>query len=221
MAPLAAPPAAAVVLPAPSNAGYDDDRRASEAVPVFRTRAQRLAVGLVLVLAGLSGRASPAEAAPRAARRLVVTYAPIVMLRAQKTPPCETSEEQYAPPTSVPAVLGNPRVRLLIHTVHGMQVVKRAPTAADIAGRGENAYLDLPGSPLRGGCKYARDFAELKRAGRAPAPSGGSRTPGTGGNGRPATTTGRPVRPRRLCGVSRFRGWMERAPRAPRSPAAR
>jgi hypothetical protein len=169
MAPLAAPPAAAVVLPAPSNARYDDKRRASEAVPVVLTRARRFAVGLVLLLAGLSGAPSPAEAAPTAARRLVDTYAPVVMLRAQENAPCDTSEEQYAPPTSVGAVLGNPRVRLLIHNAQGTRVVKRAPTAADIAGRGEDAYLDLPGSPLRGGCKYARDFAELKRAGRAPA----------------------------------------------------
>ena len=141
----------------------------SEPVPVFRTKARRFSVGLVVLVAGLSWAGSPAEAAPSAARRLVDAYAPIVMLRAQNNAPCDTSEEQYAPPTSVRAVLGNPRVRLLIHHSRGTYVVKRAPTAADIAGRGEDAYLDLPASPLRGGCKYARDFAGLRRAGRAPA----------------------------------------------------
>jgi hypothetical protein len=141
----------------------------SDGVPVFRIRARRVAGVFVVLLAGLSWVVSPAEAGPSAARRLVDTYAPIVMLRAQKNPPCDTSEEQYAPPTSVRAVLGNPRVRLLIRHARGTHPVKRAPTAADIAGGGENAYLDLPGSPLRAGCKYARDFVALRRAGRAPA----------------------------------------------------
>jgi hypothetical protein len=124
---------------------------------------------VLALLAGLSLVVPPAEAGPSAARRLVDTYAPIVMLRAQRDAPCDTSEEQYAHPTSVDAVLGNPRVRLLVRDARGTHAVKRAPTAADIAGRGENAYLDLPASPLRAGCKYARDFAALRRAGRAPA----------------------------------------------------
>jgi hypothetical protein len=73
------------------------------------------------------------------------------------------------PPTSVDLVLGNPRVRLLGHSSRGTRVIKRAPTAADLAGRGTNYYLDRPGNPLEPGCAYARDFAALRRAGHAPA----------------------------------------------------
>lgn len=48
------------------------------------------------------------------------------------------------------------------------QFVKRAPTAADIAGKGKSWYLDLPGSALSPRCRYARDFRAIRRAGRAP-----------------------------------------------------
>jgi hypothetical protein len=48
-------------------------------------------------------------------------------------------------------------------------IKQRAPTAADVAGRNEGVYLDLPGSPLSPGCKYAKDYARLKKAGKAPA----------------------------------------------------
>ena len=44
-----------------------------------------------------------------------------------------------------------------------------APTAADIAGRGEDYYLDLPGKTLEPGCTYARDYARIEKAGKAPA----------------------------------------------------
>jgi Vacuolar protein sorting-associated protein 62 len=135
----------------------------------LRGRGRSLVVMAATVLAALSSLASPADAAPSAAQRLVDTYSPIVMTRAQRDPPCDSSEEQYGPPTSVDAVLGNPRVRLLEHDARGTQVIKRVPTAADLAGLGSTYYLDLPGSPLEPGCKYARDFAALRRAGHTPA----------------------------------------------------
>ena len=135
----------------------------------LRGRGRSLVAMAATVLAALSSLASPADAAPSAARRLVDTYSPIVMTRAQRDPPCDSSEEQYGPPTSVDAVLGNPRVRLLEHDARGTQVIKRVPTAADLAGLGSSYYLDLPGSPLEPGCKYARDFAALRRAGHTPA----------------------------------------------------
>jgi hypothetical protein len=113
--------------------------------------------------------APPAAASLSAAQRLVDTYSPIVMMRAQDNGPCDNEEEQYSPPTSVDVTLGNPRVRLLFHDSRGTRVIKRAPTAADLAGKGPGYYLDLPGNPLEPGCTYARDFAGLRRAGRAPA----------------------------------------------------
>ena len=53
-------------------------------------------------------------------------------------------------------VLGNPRVTLLRY-VGGEDVrVKDAPTAAEIAGLGDDYYLDLPGDPLSAGCTYGQ-----------------------------------------------------------------
>ena len=129
---------------------------------------------LLCLLAALACMASPAGAATTnasasAAQQLADRYVPIVMMRAQRNGLCDTSEEQYAPPTSVNAVLGNPRVRLLTHDSRGTRVIKRAPIAADLARQGKDAYLDLPGTPLDPGCTYATDFAALRRAGRAPA----------------------------------------------------
>jgi hypothetical protein len=109
------------------------------------------------------------ELLPPAAQRLAQAYAPIAMLREQQDPPCDTSEEQYQP-TAVEAVLGNPAVELTREVPGRGQVpVKEAPTAADIAGLGKGYHLDLPGDPLGNTCVYAKDFRELKRAGRAPA----------------------------------------------------
>jgi hypothetical protein len=67
-----------------------------------------------------------AAAAIGAAQRLADKYAPIVMMRAQQHALCDSSEEQFWPPTSVEVVLGNPTVRLLRRAA-GTHVVKRAP----------------------------------------------------------------------------------------------
>jgi hypothetical protein len=135
----------------------------------------RVAAALAAVLASVASvafvapDAGQATAPPTPAQQLVSKYTPIVMVRAQNNGPCDNSEEQYRPPTSVDAVLGNPRVRLLEHDSHGTRVIKPAPTAADLANRGPSYYMDLPGNPLNAGCRYARDFASLRRGGRAPA----------------------------------------------------
>ncbi len=128
-----------------------------------------LALGAALGLAVLACAATPAQASTSPAQQLANAYAPIVMMRAQLQPPCDTGEEQFWPSTSVDAVLGNPRVRLMRHGARGTRVIKRAPTAADLAGLGPGYYLDLPGNPLNPGCTYARDYGALRRAGRAPA----------------------------------------------------
>lgn len=100
-------------------------------------------------------------------QRLVRAYSPIVMLRAQEDPPRNTAEEQYEP-TTVDTVLGNPRVKLVREGRAGPRQVARAPTASDIAGLGSDYHLDLPGNPLEPGCTYARAFAAIRKAGRAP-----------------------------------------------------
>jgi hypothetical protein len=120
-----------------------------------------LALLALLCLPATAGASSPDQ-------RLIDTYAPITMLREEQSPPCETSAEQYEP-TSVSTVLGNPAVELKRVEEDGSEVpIKKGPTAADIAGLGSNFHLDLPGDPLGDTCVYARDFAKLKREGKAP-----------------------------------------------------
>jgi hypothetical protein len=132
--------------------------------------AGRAASGILISVVLLMCCVAPsASASDTATQRLVDAYAPIVMMRAQHDGVCNTSEEQYGPPTTVDVVLHNPRVRLLQHVGRHMVEVTQSPSAADLAGRNEDFYLDLPGNPLRPGCTYARDFAAVRRAGGAPA----------------------------------------------------
>jgi hypothetical protein len=123
----------------------------------------------MIATAALLGLPIPAGAETAGpAQRLIETYAPITMLREEQDPPCETTAEQYEP-TSVSTVLGNPSVRLQRVEEDGKEVlVKRGPTAADIAGLEDPYHLELPGDPLGDTCVYARDFAKLKREGKAP-----------------------------------------------------
>ncbi|HET9592845.1 MAG TPA: hypothetical protein VFP17_08015, partial [Solirubrobacterales bacterium] len=124
-------------------------------------RARRL---VLLGIAALAIAASPARAATSseaAAQKLAAKYVPIAMLREQTDPPCNTSEEQYQP-TSVDAVLGNPTVTLTHELPDGaLEAVKRAPSAADIAGLREGWYLDYEGKVLGNTCVYARAFRKL------------------------------------------------------------
>ena len=112
--------------------------------------------------------AGGAEAAPPQ-QQLAERYAPIAMLREELDPPCEKTAEQYQP-TSVATVLGNPTVDLTRYVDgEGLEDVKRAPTAADVAGLGDGYYLDLEGEALGDTCVYSRAFHELVEDGRAPA----------------------------------------------------
>ncbi len=118
---------------------------------------------------GFGTQAPQARAAGGAAQELVNAYSPILELREQTDPPCDITEEQFQP-TTVNVVLANQRVELERARVGGkLEVVKKAPTAADIAGLGDNYFLNLPGDPLNAGCIYAKDFAGLKKDGHAPA----------------------------------------------------
>jgi hypothetical protein len=107
-------------------------------------------------------------------QELVDAYAPHLMLREQtKDDNCDTTQEQYNPPTTVDVVLGNPAVKL-VHYTGGKDVpIKQGPTASDIAGLGDDYYLDLPGDPLDVKCpekaSYAKDFQALRNGGKAPA----------------------------------------------------
>jgi hypothetical protein len=138
-------------------------------------RPGRLASFLVFTASALLLPTASAGAATSAQQeQLVDAYAPHLMLREQtKDDNCDTTEEQYGPPTTVDTVLANPSVKL-VHYVGGRDVaVKKGPTAADVAGLGDDYYLDLPGNPLSVKCprkgSYATDFQALRDDGRAPA----------------------------------------------------
>jgi hypothetical protein len=112
---------------------------------------------------------APAQKEGKAAsQRLIDAYVPRLMVR-ERDEICDTNGEQYEA-TSVGTVLDNPSVTLTEADQGGEEtLVKRAPTVAEIAGLGEQYHLNLPGSPLGDTCVYARDFAKLKREGKAPA----------------------------------------------------
>jgi hypothetical protein len=135
------------------------------------TRLCRCALALAMAAAPFLVPAGAATAEPRAtAQRLAEAYAPSVMPREQQDPPCDTADEQYHSPTSVNTVLGNPSVTLTHYVPgKGLEDVKKAPTARDIAGLGDDYYLNLHGNPLGETCVYAKDFARIVKAREAPA----------------------------------------------------
>jgi hypothetical protein len=132
-----------------------------------RRRESSVAAALVAALA-LVLLLPPHAAAASATERLVHAYSPILFLRQEEDPPCDTSGEQYQP-TTVGTMLGNPEVTLDHFGRVGETVLNTAPNAGEIAGLGKSYYLNLPGTPLNAGCTYAKDFQSLERAHQAPA----------------------------------------------------
>ena len=108
------------------------------------------AVSAALVALG-GGTAHAADGT--AVQQLADAYAPIVVIRTQTTP-CGAGEPYL--PVSVDSVLGQPSVTLM---GPGGQSLA-APTSADLAGKGDGWYLDLPGKPLNPGCDYEQWFAQ-------------------------------------------------------------
>ena len=135
-------------------------------------RTQGLA-GAVAAAALLLALALPAigraASQPAVQQRLANEYSPILEIRKQTDPPCQTSAEQYQP-GPVDMMLGNPKVTLerTVPGRKGLQAIRRGPSAQQVAGLGPNYYLNLPGSPLGDTCEYARDFAKLLAQGKAP-----------------------------------------------------
>lgn len=135
----------------------------------MRACLRRRSLGLAAIAAFLLAPAAATAATHGdAAQRLAEAYAPITRVREEQVPPCESAAEQYAP-TSVETVLGNPEVVLERDVPDkGLEQVRRAPTAADVAGLGRKYYLNLNGDPGGDTCAYARDFERLRAEGRAP-----------------------------------------------------
>jgi hypothetical protein len=114
--------------------------------------------------------AAPATAERAAAQDLADTYSPVVMIREQDDPLCGIEGEQYQP-MAVDALFDNPKVILRRNPADGGAPVpvKKVPSLEDVAGSGEDAFLDLRGQPLGDTCVFAKDFDALKNEGRAPA----------------------------------------------------
>jgi ABC-type sugar transport system permease subunit len=117
----------------------------------------------VVVAASLVALVAPVRAAAGApaAQQLAKRYSPVLVLEPQSRP-CGSGEAYR--PASVDIVLG--RKGVVLRGPDGA-VVKEAPTAADLFGRGEGYSVDLPGSPFRPGCRYERDYRSWNGARQA------------------------------------------------------
>lgn len=125
--------------------------------PVAVLSAVLCATGLAATSAAAMPVTSPASAASATAgpeEQLAQRFAPVVVSRVAETG-CGDGEH-YAP-ISVDAVLGRPDVTLRLAD----GTTKTSPVAADLAGLGEDTYLDLPGDPLKPHCDYSRWVGSL------------------------------------------------------------
>ena len=100
-----------------------------------------------LVLPAVMARTAAAASSPE--QQLADRYAPIVALK-QQSEPCSSDGEPYRP-VPVDPLFARSDVRLVDSSG---RLIRTAPTAADLYGRGDQTYLDLPGSPLDPGCRY-------------------------------------------------------------------
>ncbi|MBI1352261.1 MAG: hypothetical protein GC156_14235 [Actinomycetales bacterium] len=104
---------------------------------------------LVLLAAAWFAAAPVSEAAVDPAQQLADRYAPVVVVREQASA-CGPGEPYR--PEPVESILGQPDVTLIGPA--GERIP--APTAAQLAGKGDGWYLDLPANPLSPGCDYER-----------------------------------------------------------------
>ena len=103
--------------------------------------------------------AAPAAWAAGPEQTLADRYAPIVALK-EHPKPCKGDGERWRP-TAVDSLLGNPEVRLRGPLARSRPL--KAPTGADLFGKGEAYYLDLPGDPLDPACTFERDAQRFFR----------------------------------------------------------
>jgi Vacuolar protein sorting-associated protein 62 len=122
---------------------------------------------LSAVLAGLAVAIAAAPSAAQAAdgpRELARRYAPVVRLVEQQTKPCGHGEPFV--PTNVSLVLGNPDVALR-GPWSGNNLIKVAPTGADLRRGLWDYHLDFPGSALTPNCTYAKWSRRLNKGHRS------------------------------------------------------
>jgi hypothetical protein len=123
---------------------------------VARGSAVPVAVALlVLLLLPLAG-ARPALAQGNSDEQaLLERFAPVMAIRHQST---KCGDGERFRPVSVDVVLG--RDDVVLRDASGT-VVAKAPTAEDLAGLGDDRWLDLPGNALKPGCTYEKWFKSL------------------------------------------------------------
>lgn len=113
---------------------------------------------LAALAAVLSAGAGAAHAATPAEQRLADRYAPVVELKHQREL-CRDGEGFR--PVLVDLVLGRSDVSLFRGNAGRYERLLRAPDSTDLAGKGAQHYLDLPGHPVTGRCDYQRWFARI------------------------------------------------------------
>ena len=129
----------------------------AEGRAIHRQQFWRLGLVLAAIVGFVALGASPlsitsSHAATSNEQTLADRYSPIVVVR-QHSNPCGDGEPYL--PVPVTAVLGRPDVSL---KGPDGQVITTAPSAADLAGKGEGYYLDYPGEPLAPNCDYETWF---------------------------------------------------------------
>lgn len=126
-----------------------------------------LLAATVLLTTPSAATAARGAAGNAAALELAEKYVPRMMIREQENPLCGTEGEQYQV-MGVDALFDNPDVSLMRNLGKRSELIRKAPSLKDLAGGGEDEYLDLRGDPLGNTCVYSKDFDRMKRQGRAP-----------------------------------------------------
>jgi len=124
------------------------------------TLARRTAVvaaGALVALTLLAFANEPPAGAESAddEQALLEQFAPVMQVRHQSTK-CGGGERFR--PVAVDVVLG--RDDVVLRDGSG-NVVTKAPTAEDLAGLGDDRWLDLPGNALKPGCTYEKWFKSI------------------------------------------------------------
>jgi MFS family permease len=111
---------------------------------------------VVLAALGAMALTAPRAAAQAPSDEEVLTrFAPVLLVREQGE---ECGDGERFLPVAVESILGRDDVTL--RDEHG-NVVRQAPTVADLVGGNANLWIDLPGNTLDPGCDYERWFDSL------------------------------------------------------------
>src|SRR5262245_35745804 len=94
-------------------------------------------------------------------QKLADKYSPIALVKRQAHP-CDRNGEPFLP-APVEVVFDDPQVTLVKVTGRSrssVELIKQAPSIADLAGEDDTYHLDFPGNPRRPGCGYEQWFKQ-------------------------------------------------------------